>query len=53
MDNYYAMTAVLQMAKAWSNLQTAQGYVSDVYDEEALLIVERMLNEVEGEKDEA
>lgn len=53
MDNYEAMLAVLQMAKAWSNMQTSAGFPSDPFDDEALVKVEEMLMPVEEKEDAA
>lgn len=49
MDNYYAIECVLQMAKAWSNMQTDLGFPTDRFDDEAIIVVEEMMRNVEEE----
>lgn len=51
MDNFNAILTVLQMAKAYQNMMVSAGYPTDVFDDEAIVTVELMLDTVEGNED--
>lgn len=48
-DLYLSIRCVLQMAKAYQNLNMDAGFSPDQFDDEAIIAVERLLDDVENE----